>query len=698
MQTHRNSIGSRLWANPVLWILLLVPIAAVGHWLALFWPSTDNMMNVSSEFSQDRRSLLIHHRYEGPRKTATGQSESETNRHFQIDLETGNVKKISDDEALRLVRLGQNFTYRISRNGSGPEASDALDGNTLRRWNISHRESNGSESSYELLLPGNPQFLGDSYIVTANNQKLIALKLGEQNAIPIEFEVPSSGGTINSSRYSKGDQFGFYDGFASAPTRYLFELMDIGIRKIGSWPASQYSGTYLFNDQEFVLLDKPDGSKEIRTLLTDELVPINIDPSIDLSILRWGLDRETNSLWVVSGSANMNFEFGNWRRIPNAGLDTYRLNERSRGRSIFASQDMQSVVCVDDTSGERIWELNGLFPEYKTGLTLKALGEDRILIYSLSEFGTLISDRETGATIAKHRPLWAMSTIMIGWIAFVALWWIGWFARSVAEGGWAWLDCACFLVISLVAMTGRILVSGEPTSEIRFELRISQGLCAAGVALTVLWIVFGKTRWTLKILPPIAWVAFVCAVVITVFGLRSWAVGATIATLSMIYVWMLLVAWLMRFRGLRLVAPKKSGLPIRLEQGVAGQSKFPLRDIFFLMAVVAVLCSVVRLAPMPKGNVFELGFLEGLVNCSLMAVNAMAASWCALSCRAIWVRWSVWLASSLLCAFLGVVFAAWVHKSANYQWIAEYHGVVQSTGSIAVFFSLHAYRWRGWRF
>ncbi len=678
--------------SPLLWILLLLPIAAVGNWLARFWLDADALlMNISSEFSQDHRSLLVHHRYGGSRKSPTGDSESETRRHFQIDLESGTVKSISDAEALQLV---QSFTHRISRSGEESEGIDRVNENALWRWRVSHLESDRSESIYELLLPGTPKILGDSYIVTASNQKLIALKLGEQNAIPIEFEVPSNNGVVLT--YIDRKRFGLFDGLESGPNRYLFELTDDGLHKIGSWPASQFAGMFRFNDQEVILLQMPNGSKEIRTLLTDELVPIDIDPSIDLSLSRWGLNDKTNSLWVVSGSQNMNFEFGTWRRIPNAGLDTFWLQERSHGRSIFASQDTQSIVCVDDTTGERIWERNGLFPEYKWGLTLKALGEDRILIYSLTEFGALILDRETGVTIAKHQPLWAMRYIMMGWIAFVALWWIGGFPRSVGEGGWACLDCTCFLAISLVAMTGRILVSGEPTSETRIELRIAQGLCAAGVALTVLWIVFGKTRWTLKILAPIAWIAFVCAVVMTVFGLRSWAVGATVVTLSIVYFWMLFAAWLMRLRGLRLEEPRKSALP--LQQGVANQSRFPLRDIFFLTAVVAVLCSVVRLAPLPKGNVFELGFIEGLMNCLLMAVNAMVASWCALSRRVIWVRWSVWLANSLLCVLLGVVFAAWLHRSTNYQWIAEYHGVVQTTGSIAVFFSLRAYRWRGWRF
>lgn len=90
-------------------------------------------------------------------KSATGRSESSTNRHFQIDLESENVQSISDAEALRLV---QNFSYRISRIVDDPEVIAEVSGNTLRRWKVSHRESDGSESIYER---ANQSFLFEIY-------------------------------------------------------------------------------------------------------------------------------------------------------------------------------------------------------------------------------------------------------------------------------------------------------------------------------------------------------------------------------------------------------------------------------------------------------------------------------------------------------------------------------------------------------
>ena len=461
---------------------MLIPIASVGYWLALYWPSADGMLNSSSSFSQDYRSLVVHHMYTTSTKARNG--DQATSRDFHIDLETGSIKSVSSKEAEMLA--------------------------------------------------------------------------------------------------------------------------------------------------------------------------------------------------------------------PNAGMDSYLTLARGHGRSVSASRDVQTMVCVDDKSGEIIWERKELFPEFKLGLMLITLGEDRFLAYSLTEFGFLILDRETGATIAKHQPLWGIGYWLLAWVAFTSLWWIGWFARSVANGGWAWLDCSCFLVLSMAAFAGRILLSGEPTSETRFELRTCQGICAAGVALTCLWIVFGKTRWTLKILPPIAWVAFVCAVVMTVFGLRSWAVGAIVMTLSILFLWMLFAAWMMRFVGVRLEEPSNGDMA--LPKVATGKSRFPLRDIFLLTAVVAVLCSVLRFAPIPKASAFDLGFIEGIVNCLLMSMNAMVVSWCALSGRAVWIRWPIWIGSPLVCATVGVLYSAWLHQSKNYEWIAAYHGVVQMTAAVTIFFLLQAYRWRGWRF
>lgn len=667
---------------------MLIPIALVGHWLALYWPSNETMMGISSDFSHDHRSLIIHHTY--ATSTKAGNNDQGTSRNFHIDLETGSVKSVTSEEAEMLVR---GSTLRVSRRGNAPESTDAEDGNALWRFSV----TDFRKRDYQVLLPGGPSYpviINDSHIVAANSQKLIALKFAEKNPIPIEFDVPSSDGVVFS--LPNGKQFQFLDGLQPAPTVYLFELRDDGIQKKGSWPRSQYRGMYRMSDQDYVMLLRPDGNIETRSVLTDGLIPVAIDSSIDLSVMEWGLDSKTNTVWVKSGTQKMHYEFGTWRRIPNAGLDTYWLHARSHGRSIFASPDMQTMLCLDDTSGEKIWERKVLFPEFKLGLTMTTLGEDRILVYSYTEFGFLILDRETGATIAKHQPLCGIGYWLFAWVTFTSLWWIGWFARSAADGGWAWLDCSCFLVIGMAAIAGRILLSGEPTSETRIELRICQGVCASGVALTCLWIVFGKTRWTLKILPPIGWVAFICAVVMAVFGLRSWAVGASLITLSILFLWMFLAALVMRFAGVRLEGPQ--GGDVALQQVAAGSARFPLRDIFVLTAVVAVLFSVLRFAPIPKASAFYLGFIEGLVNCMLMATNAMVVSWCALSGRAIWVRWPIWLGSPLVCATVGVLYSAWLHQSKNYEWIAAYHGVVQMTAAVTIFFVLHAYRWRGWRF
>ena len=415
---------------------MLIPIVSVGHWLALYWPSADNRMNLSSGFSQDHRSLIIHHTY--ATATKTGNSDQGASRNFHIDLETGSVKSITSEEAEMLVR---GSTLRVSRRGSAPESADGDDRNALWRYSI----TDFRKRDYQVLLPGGPSYpviVNDSYIVAANSQKLIALKFEEKNPIPIELAVASSDGNVFA--IPNGKQFQFLDGLKPSPTVYLFELRDDEIHKKGSWPRSQYRGMYRMKDQEVVMLIRPDGKIETRDVLTDELIPIAIDSSIDLSVMEWGLDSKTNTVWVKSGTQKMHFEFGTWRRIPNAGLDTYWLHARSHGRSIFTSPDMQTMVCLDDTSGERIWERKELFPEFKLGLSMSTLGEDRILVYSLTEFGFLILDRETGATIAKHQPLWGIGYLFFAWVAFTSLWWISWFARSVADCGWAWLDCSCF--------------------------------------------------------------------------------------------------------------------------------------------------------------------------------------------------------------------------------------------------------------
>ena len=169
-----------------------IPLASVGYWLALYAPCADSRFNLSSIFPDDNRSLVVRHIYLS--------SDKSTNRNFQIDFATGLVKSISSDTAVKLKRGSD--TYRISHVPDSFESLDGadgstlrkVDGNALRRWRVSRREFDGSESAYDVLLPGVPVILDDSYLVTSSDQKLIALKLGEQNASPIEFEVLSRNG------------------------------------------------------------------------------------------------------------------------------------------------------------------------------------------------------------------------------------------------------------------------------------------------------------------------------------------------------------------------------------------------------------------------------------------------------------------------------------------------------------------------
>ena len=135
---------------------MLIPIATVGHWLALYWPSADNIMNVSSDFSKDRRSLLIHHIFVDPKNTLNGQHQSGMKRHFQIDLETGSVSSIEDSVAEQLV-IGS--AYRITRLARSPEEINVADGNALYQWKVSRRESEGSELAYEVSSSGRPVIL-----------------------------------------------------------------------------------------------------------------------------------------------------------------------------------------------------------------------------------------------------------------------------------------------------------------------------------------------------------------------------------------------------------------------------------------------------------------------------------------------------------------------------------------------------------
>lgn len=687
---------NRLFRAPLLWLLLFIPLMLVGRWLGVYWYSSENCINVMHQISPDFRSIVFTSIYLPEQK-----SNSATSKNFQLELESGRLMAISDIEANRLV---QNGRYRISlADEDKPTQTDSEDTQvpTKKKWTVWCKEADSIESSYVIELPGEPRILNDKYILVVTKEKFLAWKLGERDAAPSMLDVVSNNALVlplpRSSHFVLWDQ---RSGSQAAKSEF-YEITDNEIRKTGEWP--QTVRHYRMGEQFVVVISKPDGSQEIRTLETNEVVPINIDRSFDLKTIPWSLEQVTNTVAVLNGDEKHFFEFGTWRKIPNSGMegvDRLALRQTKHDRAYYLSQDSQKIVCIDDQTGEQIWSRENIFPERTPGggFGFRELGDDKLLIHgTTANPEAVVLDSATGATLSKSRPLWAIRYVLIAWTIGIVLWWIGWFARSVREGGWAWLDCTCFLVFVVVATACRVLWAGDPLCDFRMEYRIAQGASAAGLAITSLWIIFGQTQWTLKILPTLAWLAFVCSAVMTTFGLRSWAAGATFVALLSVLFWMLLVGWLVRWLGWQLRNPSCGQLQERNEMAQVRTARFPLRDIFVVTIAVAILFSVVRFIPLPKLSFVGQQVAESMVNCLLMALCTTLVAWCALSGRPIWMRWLLLIAGPLLCAMGGVAFQAWLHSSKNYPWMAAYHGVVQLSAAITLFMALHAYRWRGWR-
>jgi len=219
------------------------------------------------------------------------------------------------------------------------------------------------------------------------------------------------------------------------------------------------------------------------------------------------------------------------------------------------------------------------------------------------------------------------------------------------------------------------------------DLFVCLGLFAAWILVSVSWLIFGKTRWSLRFQP-----------LLLLFGITLGLINILPADVdervlihvasrlfSVMLIYVLVLTLLRRFRyRLELdVAPE----PL-LSDGTKSQThSIALRDLFCLTIVFAILFSIFRLPPGFNWNVIKIR--EGILICLLAGWTAGAslfAMWVALS-RCSW-KWRG-----------GIVLAVWIVLDALAPLIFGRAIPTENLhpAFITTLFGFSAYRLRGWR-
>jgi hypothetical protein len=215
-----------------------------------------------------------------------------------------------------------------------------------------------------------------------------------------------------------------------------------------------------------------------------------------------------------------------------------------------------------------------------------------------------------------------------------------------------------------------------------------ESLPACWLLLLGLWFVFGRARWSLRLLGPILGVA--AAIGLNFFVLGDDSMTIALAAVGVASVAMLFTAifGLARRWGWRLVDVRQTDpLPSVAET----TRQMPLRDLFWLMATIAIFFAVVRFVPLKQFDFRGMNMLIGLV-ASLCAI-ALGGTWFALGSRSWLLRFAC-----LLFLIGGVsAFNPGLFPPGP-RWEMWLYGLrVYSPLAIFAFGSLLIFRVRGWR-
>ncbi len=141
---------------------------------------------------------------------------------------------------------------------------------------------------------------------------------------------------------------------------------------------------------------------------------------------------------------------------------------------------------------------------------------------------------------------------------------------------------------------------GFPFDATRPIYQLSEGIFASWLVITSLWLILGRTRLSLRILPQIGIVGMISLIGLLCIGLQNPRVWELVIATVLLCLWLTIVFVPFRFMGYRFVFVQP------LEPPVTGQIQpvekltrgaIPMRDLFLLTTVLAGMCALGRLAP-----------------------------------------------------------------------------------------------------
>jgi hypothetical protein len=283
--------------------------------------------------------------------------------------------------------------------------------------------------------------------------------------------------------------------------------------------------------------------------------------------------------------------------------------------------------------------------------------------------------------------------VLVGYAA----WCLFFLVHRSRGSGFAWVDVAVIFVLPLLILTTRLLMRGVSEDTARLPFAYAQGMSAAALGIASVWVVWGRTPWTLRILPFGITIAIVIAMIVICLRDQPAIVWAAIASVTAPAALAIVVLGVMRLAGLRLGrAETRRPSSAKSTNETRKRTQWPIRDLFLITAVASFVLAVARPVLPQIGEVANVAYLQW----PLFAVVVLFA---VIPLLAFSRRRSVSLASQSLAGLLVAWLIAeptleFIGYGTSGRWLSLSPEIrVQMVFAVAMFIGLLPYRLRGWR-
>ena len=564
-----------------------------------------------------------------------------------------------------------------------------------KRFHFSFPKTAGFESLSMVLVNG-------CVLVSQVGETSSRIVMIDPRSNDIEVLDESSSGANELLLSVRGDLFSIWGSTANTNRTMLVRkfgrLIDGKLRFIGNW-GSEYLGCFLADetDKPKVVTQSLDGkSFEVRDATTNQLLQsIGLPLTAVLSSKAARTDTIVGDSWVSIGapSPTITWDLSSGSVLPVPNGQKLVARSHTSKRLVVATQDELAAQLINEQSGEVVARV-----PIQGRLARAAFVADGNQVWFADAGQRLIlHDATTGQVLRIVDPLWFIPYLELLTAVGFFIWACAWLHSAAKVHRQAWFDCAWLSGLSIGYVILRSHLCGFPGEVTRPIYQFSEGIFACWLILSSLWLVLGRTRFSLRVLPQIGVSGLAVLFSLVCVGFENARVWELIIAVGLMSLWLVAACLPLRLMGYRFMMSRSNG---NVETNSLRKGAVPIRDLFLLTTVLAGLMALGRFAPPVMPVTVQL-----IANLFVLVVSVtmtgLAAARVGLSRQTLIAR----VASLLVVAGVGMTLPlVWTAIYQGWQVISEpdigflwWQLRLHGSTAIATTLCLYAFRLRGWR-